>query len=177
MGCIAILHRSTTVRTTFFNGVHVNQPCYRDSSTLLAVVLDAMGLYCEGSWGVGWAHLYVRLLSQQLRLSDLIYPPQLSTATAVSVTIAMYCLLQVYVVVKPVVDNPDAWLGSADIGRREARNDKGGWLQNDKRLLVKICAIKGVGVFIFVVLVLHLKTDLSINGQYLLHFGKRRCCR
>ena len=82
-----------------------------------------------------------------------------------------------YVVVKPVVDNPDAWFGSADVGRREARNDKGGWLQNDKRLLVKICAIKGVGVFIFVVLVLHLKTDLSINGQYLLHFGKRRCCR
>ncbi|KAF9476348.1 DUF300-domain-containing protein [Pholiota conissans] len=51
----------------------------RPTSTLAAVILNYMGLYCEDSWGVGWGHIYITIV------------------TSVSVTVAMYCLLQLYV--------------------------------------------------------------------------------
>ncbi|KAJ3517263.1 hypothetical protein NLJ89_g614 [Agrocybe chaxingu] len=51
----------------------------RPTSTLAAVILDYVGLYCESSWGFGWGHVYIILL------------------ISISVTIAMYCLIQLYV--------------------------------------------------------------------------------
>ncbi|KAH9485156.1 Transmembrane protein 184-like protein [Psilocybe cubensis] len=50
-------------------------------STLAAVILDYMGLYCESSWGLGWGHIYITIIM------------------SISVTIAMYCLIQLYVTV------------------------------------------------------------------------------
>ncbi|KAH8828193.1 organic solute transporter Ostalpha-domain-containing protein [Flagelloscypha sp. PMI_526] len=53
----------------------------RPLTTLAAVVLDYMGLYCEGSWGLGWGHVYILII------------------VSLSVTVAMYCLIQLYFVV------------------------------------------------------------------------------
>ncbi|KAG9220647.1 hypothetical protein CCMSSC00406_0003746 [Pleurotus cornucopiae] len=51
----------------------------RPLTTLIAVVLDYMGLYCESSWSPGWGHIYIVII------------------VSISVTIAMYCLIQLYV--------------------------------------------------------------------------------
>ncbi|KAF8813756.1 DUF300-domain-containing protein [Phlegmacium glaucopus] len=51
----------------------------RPTTTLAAVILNYMGLYCENSWGLGWGHIYI------------------SAIVALSVTVAMYCLIQIYV--------------------------------------------------------------------------------
>ncbi|KAF9501795.1 DUF300-domain-containing protein [Pleurotus eryngii] len=51
----------------------------RPLTTLVAVVLDYMGLYCESSWSLGWGHIYIVII------------------VSISVTIAMYCLIQLYV--------------------------------------------------------------------------------
>ncbi|KAF5322163.1 hypothetical protein D9619_001707 [Psilocybe cf. subviscida] len=51
----------------------------RPTSTLAAVILDYIGLYCESSWGLGWGHIYITILM------------------SLSVTVAMYCLIQLYV--------------------------------------------------------------------------------
>ncbi|KAK7029693.1 hypothetical protein VNI00_014391 [Paramarasmius palmivorus] len=51
----------------------------RPATTLAAVVLDYIGLYCEASWSPGWGHIYLVLI------------------VSLSVTIAMYCLIQLYV--------------------------------------------------------------------------------
>ncbi|CAE6493155.1 unnamed protein product [Rhizoctonia solani] len=50
----------------------------RPGSTLAAVVLQQLGLYCEPSWSWRWGHVYV------------------VTIASVSVTVAMYCLAQLY---------------------------------------------------------------------------------
>ncbi|CEL52507.1 Transmembrane protein 184 homolog DDB_G0284525 OS=Dictyostelium discoideum GN=tmem184A PE=3 SV=1 [Rhizoctonia solani AG-1 IB] len=50
----------------------------RPGSTLAAVILQQMGLYCESSWSWRWGHVYV------------------VTIVSVSVTVAMYCLIQLY---------------------------------------------------------------------------------
>ncbi|KAI0646590.1 organic solute transporter Ostalpha-domain-containing protein [Trametes meyenii] len=54
----------------------------RPTTTLAAVVLDYAGLYCEDSWSPGWGHIYITLI------------------VSISVTIAMYCLIQLYMSVK-----------------------------------------------------------------------------
>ncbi|KAI0757410.1 organic solute transporter Ostalpha-domain-containing protein [Daedaleopsis nitida] len=54
----------------------------RPATTLAAVILDYAGLYCEDSWGLGWGHIYITLI------------------VSISVTIGMYCLIQIYMVVK-----------------------------------------------------------------------------
>lgn len=51
----------------------------RPTTTLAAVILDYVGLYCEESWGLGWGHIYITII------------------VSLSVTIAMYCLIQLYV--------------------------------------------------------------------------------
>ncbi|KAF8160849.1 organic solute transporter Ostalpha-domain-containing protein [Crassisporium funariophilum] len=51
----------------------------RPTTTLAAVILEYMGLYCEESWGLGWGHIYIMVL------------------ISISVTIAMYCLIQLYI--------------------------------------------------------------------------------
>ncbi|KDR75253.1 hypothetical protein GALMADRAFT_542138 [Galerina marginata CBS 339.88] len=51
----------------------------RPTTTLAAVILDYIGLYCESSWGLGWGHIYITII------------------ISVSVSIAMYCLIQLYV--------------------------------------------------------------------------------
>ncbi|TRM61916.1 organic solute transporter Ostalpha-domain-containing protein [Schizophyllum amplum] len=51
----------------------------RPLCTLAAVILDYAGLYCEESWGIGWGHIYLTII------------------ISLSVTVAMYCLLQLYV--------------------------------------------------------------------------------
>ncbi|PPQ62953.1 hypothetical protein CVT24_006193 [Panaeolus cyanescens] len=53
----------------------------RPTTTLAAVILDYMGLYCESSWGLGWGHSWIMII------------------ISLSVTVAMYCLIQLYVVV------------------------------------------------------------------------------
>ncbi|KAF8891733.1 organic solute transporter Ostalpha-domain-containing protein [Infundibulicybe gibba] len=56
----------------------------RPTTTLAAVIMDYMGLYCEESWGLGWGHIYITIV------------------VSLSVTIAMYCLIQLYI---PVAKN------------------------------------------------------------------------
>ncbi|KAG7449619.1 DUF300-domain-containing protein [Guyanagaster necrorhizus] len=51
----------------------------RPLTTLAAVILNYMGLYCEESYGLGWGHVYI------------------VTIVSFSVMIAMYCLIQLYV--------------------------------------------------------------------------------
>lgn len=69
----------------------------RPLSTLAAVILDYMGLYCEESWGFGWGHVWVSvtILSQysSYRIRQIV------VLISISVTIAMYCLIQLYVTV------------------------------------------------------------------------------
>ncbi|KAI0726023.1 DUF300-domain-containing protein [Fomitopsis betulina] len=50
----------------------------RPTTTLAAVILNWVGLYCEDSWGPGWGHIYITVIM------------------SISVTIAMYCLIQLY---------------------------------------------------------------------------------
>lgn len=52
----------------------------RPTTTLASVILDYIGLYCEASWSPGWGHIYLVVI------------------VSLSVTIAMYCLIQLYVV-------------------------------------------------------------------------------
>ncbi|EKM53467.1 uncharacterized protein PHACADRAFT_53168, partial [Phanerochaete carnosa HHB-10118-sp] len=54
----------------------------RPTTTLAAVILNYVGLYCNDSWSPEWGHLYI------------------TSIVSVSVTIAMYCLLQVYTSIK-----------------------------------------------------------------------------
>lgn len=54
----------------------------RPTTTLIAVILDYAGLFCEESWGLGWGHIYI------------------TTIVSISVTIAMYCLIQLYVPIR-----------------------------------------------------------------------------
>ncbi|KAF9783760.1 organic solute transporter Ostalpha-domain-containing protein [Thelephora terrestris] len=53
----------------------------RPVTTLAAVILDYVGLYCEASLSPGWGHLYITVI------------------VSISVTIAVYCLIQLYVVI------------------------------------------------------------------------------
>jgi len=58
------------------------QYCFlRPTTSIAAVVLDLMGLYCVDSWSPGWGHIYITVIQ------------------SVSVTVAMYCLIQFYVAV------------------------------------------------------------------------------
>jgi hypothetical protein len=51
----------------------------RPLTTLVSVILDYSGLYCEASWSPGWGHIYIVVI------------------VSISVTIAMYCLIQLYI--------------------------------------------------------------------------------
>ncbi|KAH8996304.1 organic solute transporter Ostalpha-domain-containing protein [Lactarius akahatsu] len=53
----------------------------RPTTTLAAVILNHIGLYCEQSWSPVWGHVWI------------------TTLISISVTIAMYCLLQLYICV------------------------------------------------------------------------------
>ncbi|KAE9400698.1 DUF300-domain-containing protein [Gymnopus androsaceus JB14] len=57
----------------------------RPTTTLAAVILNYMGLYCEDSWSPGWGHVYITII------------------VSISVTVAMYCLLQLYMPVSKVL--------------------------------------------------------------------------
>ncbi|KAJ3535373.1 hypothetical protein NM688_g6987 [Phlebia brevispora] len=57
----------------------------RPTTTLIAIILDDVGLYCEDSWSPGWGYLYITVI------------------VSVSVTIAMYCLLQLYMSVSTLL--------------------------------------------------------------------------
>ncbi|KZT69698.1 DUF300-domain-containing protein [Daedalea quercina L-15889] len=57
----------------------------RPTTTLAAVILNYVGLYCEDSWGPGWGHVYITVIM------------------SISVTIAMYCLLQLYMPVSELL--------------------------------------------------------------------------
>ncbi|KAJ2931295.1 hypothetical protein H1R20_g5808, partial [Candolleomyces eurysporus] len=50
----------------------------RPVTTLIAVILDYAGYYCESSWSPVWGHLWIVII------------------ISISVTIAMYCLIQLY---------------------------------------------------------------------------------
>ncbi|KAI0685934.1 organic solute transporter Ostalpha-domain-containing protein [Cytidiella melzeri] len=50
----------------------------RPGTTLAAVILDYVGLYCEDSWSPGWGHIYLTVI------------------VSISVSVAMYCLIQLY---------------------------------------------------------------------------------
>jgi len=57
MGRAAVLCDSTSVCVTRGALVPVRSAQLR--TTLAAVILEYMGLYCEASWSPGWGHLYV----------------------------------------------------------------------------------------------------------------------
>ncbi|KAJ2916305.1 hypothetical protein MD484_g4124, partial [Candolleomyces efflorescens] len=50
----------------------------RPLTTLIAVILDYAGYYCESSWSPVWGHVWIVII------------------ISISVTIAMYCLIQLY---------------------------------------------------------------------------------
>ncbi|KAI5119865.1 hypothetical protein M0805_000699 [Coniferiporia weirii] len=51
----------------------------RPLTTLAAVILNYLGLYCEDSWSPGWGYVYITVV------------------VSISVSIAMYCLIQLYI--------------------------------------------------------------------------------
>ncbi|EMD33408.1 hypothetical protein CERSUDRAFT_56898 [Gelatoporia subvermispora B] len=51
----------------------------RPTTTLAGIILDSVGLYCADSWSPGWGHIYITVIM------------------SASVTVAMYCLIQLYV--------------------------------------------------------------------------------
>ncbi|OBZ74228.1 hypothetical protein A0H81_05950 [Grifola frondosa] len=51
----------------------------RPTTTLAAVILDYVGLYCNDSWSLGWGHIYITIV------------------VSISVSVAMYCLIQLYI--------------------------------------------------------------------------------
>lgn len=53
----------------------------RPITTLAAVILGYVGLYCEDSWSPGWGHIYLTVI------------------LSLSVSVAMYCLIQMYVTI------------------------------------------------------------------------------
>ncbi|KZT23606.1 DUF300-domain-containing protein [Neolentinus lepideus HHB14362 ss-1] len=53
----------------------------RPLTTLIAVVLNYMGLYCDDSYSPKWGHIYITII------------------VSISVSVAMYCLLQLYITV------------------------------------------------------------------------------
>ncbi|CAK5281816.1 unnamed protein product, partial [Mycena citricolor] len=53
----------------------------RPLTTLAAVLLNYLGWYCESSWSPKWGHIYI------------------SALVSISVSVAMYCLLQLYVTI------------------------------------------------------------------------------
>ncbi|KIK61210.1 hypothetical protein GYMLUDRAFT_43292 [Collybiopsis luxurians FD-317 M1] len=57
----------------------------RPTTTLAAVLLNYVGLYCEDSWSLGWGHSYITVI------------------VSISVTVAMYCLLQLYLPVSKIL--------------------------------------------------------------------------
>ncbi|KAJ3795431.1 organic solute transporter Ostalpha-domain-containing protein [Lentinula aff. detonsa] len=57
----------------------------RPITTLAAVLLNYVGLYCEDSWGLGWGHSYITVI------------------VSISVTVAMYCLIQLYVPISKIL--------------------------------------------------------------------------
>lgn len=62
VGCTAILCHSTVVSfERFSREQRWPMGC---STTLAAVILDYMGLYCESSWGLGWGHIWVGIFNR-----------------------------------------------------------------------------------------------------------------
>ena len=57
MGSAAVLCDSTSVCDAY--NLLVVDYSYHFRTTLAAVILDYMGLYCEAAWSPGWGHLYV----------------------------------------------------------------------------------------------------------------------
>ncbi|KAJ3748543.1 organic solute transporter Ostalpha-domain-containing protein [Lentinula detonsa] len=57
----------------------------RPITTLAAVLLNYVGLYCEDSWGLGWGHTYITVI------------------VSTSVTVAMYCLIQLYIPISKIL--------------------------------------------------------------------------
>ncbi|KAI0312894.1 organic solute transporter Ostalpha-domain-containing protein, partial [Amylostereum chailletii] len=55
----------------------------RPVTTLAAIVLNYIGLYCEESWSPGWGHIWI------------------TGIISISVSVAMYCLVQFYLSVAP----------------------------------------------------------------------------
>ena len=68
-------------------------------TTLVAVILNYIGLYCEGSWSPGWGYVYVRHESRSeisLSLIKSFASLQITVIVSISVSVAMYCLIQLY---------------------------------------------------------------------------------
>lgn len=94
---------------SFSSGAIVSTPCQWLRSFLLhpsqmSVIMEAAGLYCEDSWSPVWAHIWVRYIPHSSvikRLYWLCNMEQIVTIVSISVTIAMYCLLQLYVIISP----------------------------------------------------------------------------
>lgn len=69
----------------------------------MAVILEYMDLYCEASWGMGFGHVYVGFT--WLGYEFLTDNYQVVIIVSISVTIAMYCLIQLYVVVSDELES------------------------------------------------------------------------
>ena len=95
----------------------VRDPETASRTTLAAIILDYAGLYCEDSWSPGWGHLYVR--TTHVYRHPVLTLAQITVIVSVSVSVAMYCLLQLYMPIS-------------------------GYLQPQKPLL-KLFAVKAVG--------------------------------
>ncbi|KLO10338.1 DUF300-domain-containing protein, partial [Schizopora paradoxa] len=57
----------------------------RPLTTLVAVILNYAGLYCESSWSPGWGYAYITVI------------------VSISVSISMYCLVQAYVPIATLI--------------------------------------------------------------------------
>lgn len=96
VGYIAILCYTPCV-CTFYLPQHLISDL-RESTTLIAVILDQYGLYCVDSWSFGWAHLYVGSLctSECMRCQPIWFQDH-----ADSLDISVYCHVLLASVVFP----------------------------------------------------------------------------
>ncbi|THH16253.1 hypothetical protein EW146_g4362 [Bondarzewia mesenterica] len=67
----------------------------RPTTTFAAIILNYVGLYCEQSWSPAWGHIYVSENATAV-LERYNQEFQISAIVSISVTVAMYCLLQLY---------------------------------------------------------------------------------
>ena len=73
------------------------------STTLASVILDYVGLYCEDSWSPGWGHIYVRPFSPAKYRETDFCSIQITIIVSISVSVSMYCLIQLYVCVSSLL--------------------------------------------------------------------------
>ena len=101
VGSFAILRHTSYVCSTESTTTKILLTSF--STTLASVILYYVGLYCEDSWSPGWGHIYARPFSPPCDRHADLCSMQITIIVSISVSISMYCLIQLYVCVSSLL--------------------------------------------------------------------------